>query len=649
MSGIQALLSRKAVTIYKRYGGGGTFLRTHLAAVKTLKTVAGRGKDVESITQPKIPLDPKKLELLNKLGIAESADEEKHIKTGADLRRERKTVEKQKKHQLKVSELRRAEARGGTAPGTIKSKKSQQQQQQQQVVRFRLGNGVEVLTANQLMSLVKSTSPYLFPESAPKLILDDTYDDEDDEEDDEDDDNVGGSAGNKAAGRSRGGGEQADASTSLASTLQSSHQDQGIDASNKIHSLTLSRGPMGWLEILRSKELLASLPPCDSPSPQQRIDYYALCMSAHFATVATYVPTDVDSKIRGHCWFDPDESVLKSQFEILKNALSWDVDSVSKRTIRLKEIDKDQPISGHNGEWLGVLAGALGSFLRNGHADLAKEAEVLIEKELEREAQAFRYLRSLKPTVLANTVLLKMSSIITHNVGDLDQGLSYWEGTTTNSNNNNTTSTTTTTTNMSQGKRDGDGNAISDSSSINPITPTFKDISHVKLCQKFSRLAHERPERFGGEFLRAKRVYKELIAAEGHRHYPLREPKCLRTTPDLMLPLGPWLENWGRIIATHPGLSHEDRLNVVRQLLRGCDSNSKGWCVPNQVGYYRALSGIASVTSMERLAKDLDKECLSVLKSHDVRMHLGISEQAFATKLGARARDLLEEMEEEEV
>ena len=41
-----------------------------------------------------------------------------------------------------------------------------------------------------------------------------------------------------------------------------------------------------------------------------------------------------------------------------------------------------------------------------------------------------------------------------------------------------------------------------------------------------------------GEFYRAKIIYKELLSAEGHRHYPLREPKCLRMTPDLMLPLG---------------------------------------------------------------------------------------------------------------
>ena len=65
-----------------------------------------------------------------------------------------------------------------------------------------------------------------------------------------------------------------------------------------------------------------------------------------------------------------------------------------------------------------------------------------------------------------------------------------------------------------------------------------------KQKMKFSRLAHERNERFGGEFYRAKIIYKELLSAEGHRHYPLREPKCLRMTPDLMLPLGEGVTLW---------------------------------------------------------------------------------------------------------
>jgi hypothetical protein len=53
--------------------------------------------------------------------------------------------------------------------------------------------------------------------------------------------------------------------------------------------------------------------------------------------------------------------------------------------------------------------------------------EELMSKELEREAAAFKYVRSLKPSVASDTALLKLAAILTHNVGDVDQGLNYWQ------------------------------------------------------------------------------------------------------------------------------------------------------------------------------------------------------------------------------
>lgn len=81
-------------------------------------------------------------------------------------------------------------------------------------------------------------------------------------------------------------------------------------------------------------------------------------------SIFNYFNLILDSKIRGHCWMDPSPAVILAQFQILKNALRWDVDAVSKRNMRIREIDRDHPISGHDGEWLGVLGGAWGAFLR---------------------------------------------------------------------------------------------------------------------------------------------------------------------------------------------------------------------------------------------------------------------------------------------
>jgi len=510
------------------------------------------GNDFNDFNE-KIIVDPKKEEIITRLGIDTIIAKDK-MKTGAELRRERKEALKiQLKNDKKNKIKKLLSSSSITSTSSFENKKAN--------IRFVLGNKVEVLTASNLLYLVKSTAPYYFPEEEIKLIMDE---DEYDNINETDDNN----------------------------TNNNNNKD------NNIKSLaSLAKGTDGWLAILNGP-VIQLLPNTDSPTEAQRIDYFTLCMAAHFSTVATYVPTDVDSKIRGHCWHDPSDYVLEKQFEVLKDALLWNVDSVSKRTLKIHPIDPIFPISGHNGEFLGSFVGAWGAFLRKGNKKLADEAEELINKELQREADAFKYMRSTKAGTISDTVLLKLAAILTHNVGDVDQGYSYW---------------------------DNEGKGFEDQ------------------YQRYSRLAHERNDRYGGEFARAKLVYKELLSAEGHRNYPLREAKSLRSTSDLMLPIGPWLESWGRTIAIHPALSTEDRITIIRQLIRGCDSTSRAWCVPNQIGYYRALNGIASVLSLDRIQKDLDKDCIAVLKTHEMRMQLELSENAFASRLGASARELLEQ------
>ena len=50
-----------------------------------------------------------------------------------------------------------------------------------------------------------------------------------------------------------------------------------------------------------------------------------------------------------------------------------------------------------------------------------------------------------------------------------------------------------------------------------------------------------------------------------------------------------------------------------------------------------------SAMNIERLSKDLDKDCREVLKTHECRAQLSLSEEAFAARLGARARELLDD------
>ena len=75
------------------------------------------------------------------------------------------------------------------------------------------------------------------------------------------------------------------------------------------------------------------------------------------------------------------------------------------------------------------------------------------------------------------------------------------------------------------------------------------------ILNKFGRLAHVHDNRYNGVYVQAKEIYKlSGLAAEGHRNYPLREVKALRRYFELQLPFAPYLENWGRLVASHPGL-----------------------------------------------------------------------------------------------
>ncbi|MBY0505058.1 MAG: hypothetical protein K2X03_14185 [Bryobacteraceae bacterium] len=289
-------------------------------------------------------------------------------------------------------------------------------------------------------------------------------------------------------------------------------------------------GPLGFLTILQNGGRIDF----GTRRAEQLEDYFALCLSAHHATVATFVPTDVDTKIRGLLWRETrDPSVLARMLALTQHMGRWTLQGISTR---VDEVANSGPVSGHDGERLGALAGGLGRLLALQEKMLAEAAEAAIDEELEREAVAFRIaLHTPGQELLA----LRLAMSLTHNVGDLDQGLSFWDG-------------------------------------ISQTHPARA---------RFERLAHENQRPYQGSFAAAAAIYKTSLAAEGHRHYPLRPIRGLRQSPDLLLPLGPCLDDWGALIGRHPALTSADRVEILAALVTGCKK------VPNQSGYFRALAG----------------------------------------------------------
>jgi hypothetical protein len=269
-------------------------------------------------------------------------------------------------------------------------------------------------------------------------------------------------------------------------------------------------------------------------------EYFALCLCAHYSTVATFVPTDVDNQIREHLWkAEAPEGTTERMAELVLQSLQWDFRPL---TTRFQE-GNNYYVCGHQGEWFSVAVGAYGCH-RVKKPELAAEIREAILKEARAEAEIFGALKKAKDGV----GLLRASTAIAHNLGDLNRVFDQWD-------------------------IPGD----------DPLALAAR------------RLGHERSSTFGplqDLLLEAGALNKAFMASENHRHFPLRKPKCLRLSIDLLLPLGPFFDAWGETVARHPALETKDKAEVAEALLEGFHRLSSpkipAW------GYARALRGMQS-------------------------------------------------------
>ncbi len=347
----------------------------------------------------------------------------------------------------------------------------------------------------------------------------------------------------------------------------------------------LGGGSQGWWRILGAA---ARLPERSDPTPGERSDYFALCLAAHFASAATYVPTDVDSKIRRALWLEAVGSDELPRMRALALATAdWDLALVSARQVAVEGVGI---VSGHDGERLSVLCGGLAATRSAGDAPGAEELETAIDAELSREARAFGALAGARGRELD---LLRLASVLTHNAGDVMQGLAAA----------------------------GRGAAAD------------------ALRERFGDLARERGSRYGGAFARAAALYRALLASEGHRNYPLRKPQALRRAPELLLPIAPFLDAWGETLARSPLLATAERAQVVEALVQGCEK------LGPQQAYYRALAGFARSFLRGLEAPELlEHQAAStrrLLRAAPLRQRVAVARASFESSCAKRARELL--------
>ena len=313
--------------------------------------------------------------------------------------------------------------------------------------------------------------------------------------------------------------------------------------------------------------------------PLNALAYYELCLCAHWATAGSFVPTDVDNGIRWKHWQDVQPGLIEEQAKLVLESLTWDYAPV---TAKITGAGKTR-LSTHEGTWFSVAVGAYAACLSI-KSGFSARVLAAMSAEAEREDRAY--------AAISDPIeLLKASALVAHNFGDLDRVVDQWE-----------------------------------LPGIDALRRALYDA------------AKPGSSHFEGRLGRAGLLHQKHMGADNHRHYPLRAAKGLRKSADLLLPVGPFFDDWGRRVGRHPALAPEEVAETVRALV-------DGWVRMHEpIGYARALSGILEVFPGGRkaLSKLLPSKDGRMLESGPLKAALDVPQARFeaqwANKL-AKDRD----------
>lgn len=309
-----------------------------------------------------------------------------------------------------------------------------------------------------------------------------------------------------------------------------------------------------WVDLLQIyKEQL------EQPGENEKVNahlwpYFDLCLVSHFATVGTFVPTDVDLAIRSKLWAQVhSEDSFVPMWKRTQEFLNWNEDLVSRRVVRMdqqSEAGQGFKISGHQGEWLSIAVGAYKTAKRLKLGNVS-EVRNAIEQNVDLQEETLLALRSrfLEDGAAASMKdYLSGVAGVCHNLGDLDRQMD-----------------------------------------------NLDEIDLLK--RRYFKLGHEDAVRKSEVFFQAGKIYQGFLASENHRHFALREPKGLRKSSAFLLSYGPFLDDWGKRLVKEGFLKDQLNDREMREIIQAL---VEGWMRLNpesmftSQGYARALAGIQS-------------------------------------------------------
>jgi len=272
-------------------------------------------------------------------------------------------------------------------------------------------------------------------------------------------------------------------------------------------------------------------------------DYFHLCLCAHWATAGTFVPTDVDNQIREGLWKQGSiGKYIDKMVKITIDSWKWDYAPMTNRVSY-----NSRPMSTHEGTWLSVAIGAYCASIKQKREDLAASLEEVILAEIKKEEEIL--LALVKDQDHIN--FLRAAPLMAHNFGDLDRVIIQWN--------------------------------------IDLEKPFIK---------KIFKLGHNLNDSYSEVFVFTGKVNKAFSSKENHRHMALRTAKALRRSHNFLIPVGPFMDNWGEALVDQGILSELEIGEIIAALYSGYLRQEQAF------GYARGFRGI--LNKLENGVANLD-------------------------------------------
>jgi hypothetical protein len=300
-------------------------------------------------------------------------------------------------------------------------------------------------------------------------------------------------------------------------------------------------------------------------------EYFNICMAAHWTTAGTFVPTDVDNQIREGLWKHSDiKKNIERMAKITIDSWTWDYEQVTNR--KSYNPERGQVMSTHEGTWLSVAIGGYLALVKNKLPELAGQVADVILAEAEKEEKLLLELREKRDHVN----FLRSTALMAHNFGDLDRVIDQW------------------------------GMAEDD---------PFR--------KRIYKLGHKLNDAQSPILVYAGQVNKAFLSVENHRHMSMRQPKCLRRSNKFLVPVGPFMDKWGRDLGDSKNLTLDEKGEIVCAYLEGFNRQDKA------LGYVRAFHGMMSVlpNGLETLEQSISYDVMKELRDSKFGQLAKVSEE----------------------